>query len=156
MQTGSVVELFISAEIGVPMQAVPAVTAIAGRGLAGDRYAEGKGTFSSGPTIKPGSQVTLIEREAVEAVSRDKAVQLTAAETRRNIITSGVALNHCVGREFHVGAARLRGIKLCEPCARLESLTREGIRSALIHRGGLRAEVVEGGEIAVGDAVVLE
>jgi MOSC domain-containing protein YiiM len=101
----------------------------------------------------PNREVTLIESEAVDGVNRDYATRLDPIETRRNILTRGVALNHLVGREFKVGPARLRGLELCEPCTHLEALTRKGVMRALIHRGGLRAQVLEGGAIRVGDSI---
>jgi MOSC domain-containing protein YiiM len=68
-------------------------------------------------------------------------------------VTRGVPLNHLVGREFTVGGVRLRGIKLCEPCAHMESLSRPGARKALLHRGGLRAQILESGTIRAGDPI---
>ena len=86
--------------------------------------------------------------------TEDGGVPVTEAETRRNLVTEGVALNHLVGREFRVGAVRLRGVKLAEPCVYLEQLTgHEGVRAAFVHRGGLRAEILDGGDLRVGDTV---
>jgi MOSC domain-containing protein YiiM len=97
--------------------------------------------------------VTLIESEALDAVRREYGVEISAAESRRNILTEGVALNHLVGREFRIGEVRLRGVRLCEPCNHLEGLTRPGVREALVHRGGLRADVLTDGVIRPGDRV---
>jgi MOSC domain-containing protein YiiM len=151
MSHGNVTEIYIATAAAKPMNSVQSVRAIAGLGLEGDRYYARAGTFSH--KAQPDRQVTFIESEAVEAVNRDYELALATGETRRNIVTSGIALNHLVGREFSVGSARFRGIKLCEPCGHLEKLTREGIRKALLHRGGLRAEVLEGGTVSVGDTV---
>ena len=101
----------------------------------------------------PDREITLIEAEAIEAVPREYGVELSPAEARRNIVTRGVALNHLVGREFRVGNVVLRGIRLCEPCEHLERLTRPGVLEALVHRGGLRAQIVSGGTIQVGDSI---
>jgi len=133
------------------MQTVSCVRAVAGRGLEGDRYFTGTGTYSKNPGS--GRQVTLIEIEAIEGLKREYGVEIAPSQTRRNIATRGVALNHLVDREFFVGAARLRGMRLCEPCAHLEQLSARGARRGLIHRGGLRAEILTGGTIGVGDAV---
>jgi MOSC domain-containing protein YiiM len=95
----------------------------------------------------------LIESEALEALKRDYGVELEPAQARRNLVTRAVALNHLVGREFTVGEARLRGTRLCDPCAHLESLTTRAVLRGLIHRGGLRADVVSGGMIRVGDSI---
>ncbi len=97
--------------------------------------------------------MTLIEREAIAAV-RAEGLAVSEADTRRNLVTEGVPLNHLVGRTFRIGAVTLLGVRLAEPCAYLEQLTRlDGVNAAFVHRGGLRAEVVVGGELRVGDAV---
>ena len=132
------------------MQQIPEVKAIAGRGLEGDRYFFGTGSFSKSPGT--GREVTLIEIEAIDA-PREKKILLEAGDARRNLVTRSVPLNHLVGRTFQVGEVCLRGIRLCEPCAHLEGLTREGVLSELVHRGGLRAEIVSGGIIRTGDSI---
>ena len=110
------------------MRAVDEVKAVAGRGLDGDRYAAGVGHYSGDG--RPGRQLTLIELEAVAAVTAETGLALQPGETRRNIVTQGVPLNHLVERRFSVGGVVLEGIRLCEPCVRLESLTREGCGAA--------------------------
>jgi MOSC domain-containing protein YiiM len=151
MPPSKVVAIFIAARSGEPMQSLQSVQAVAGKGLVGDR----KFRDPSHPKKdEPHREITLIESEAVEGVNRDYALHLDAIETRRNILTRGVALNHLVNREFAVGPVRLRGIMLCEPCTHLEGLTRNGVMRALVHRGGLRAQILEGGMISVGDAIV--
>lgn len=151
MWKGTVVSLHIADAGKAAMQSVPEVRAVPGKGLAGDRYFHRTGTYSNRPGL--GREVTLIETEAIEALKRDYEVEIPAGESRRNIVTLGVPLNHLVGREFRVGEATLRGIRLCEPCIHLEGLTREGVRSGLIHRGGLRAEIISEGAIRVGDDI---
>ena len=137
---------------GEPLVAVEEVRAVAGKGLEGDRYAEGRGTFSSRPGT--GRQVTLIESEAVEAAGREYGVVLDPGQTRRNVVTAGVALNHLVDREFTVGGVRLRGVRLAEPCAHMAELAGDAeVRKALVHRGGLRADILSDGVIRVGDEV---
>ncbi len=147
---GSVTALFIGPETGEPMQAVDEVVAVPEHGLEGDRKyrREGRPPRKNGPD----REVTLIESEAVAGVNED-GIELTPLESRRNILTRGVALNPLVGREFRVGAVRLKGLRLCDPCDHLESLTRPGVLKALANRGGLRAQVIEGGVIRVGDPI---
>ena len=160
MWEGTVVSLHIAPEASAPMMCITEVRAFPGRGLEGDRYFTGTG-FYSRKLSYGGREVTLVEIESVEALSRvvfnadgeRLGVKLTAAETRRNIATSGVPLNHLVDREFHVGAVLMRGTRLCEPCKHLEDLTHHGVLSGLIHRGGLRAQVLNEGVIRVGDLV---
>jgi MOSC domain-containing protein YiiM len=150
---GTVAGIYIATEAAGPTASLEEVEAVAGRGLQGDRYFAGEGTYSKTPGT--GRQVTLIEREALEAAARDYGIALEPGQSRRNIETVGVALNHLVGKEFMVGEVRLGGTRLNEPCAHLASLSKRGIVKALTHRGGLRADILLGGMIRVGDAVRL-
>jgi MOSC domain-containing protein YiiM len=134
------------------MESRETVEAVPGNGLRGDRYFESQGTFFAGKQRLPDKEVTLIEQEALDALSREYGIELSPAEGRRNLVTSGVALNHLVGREFTVGCVRLRGIRLCEPCDHLERLTGKNLKG-LTHRGGLRAQVISAGTIKVGDPI---
>jgi MOSC domain-containing protein YiiM len=134
------------------MRPLAAVEALAGRGLEGDRYAHGSGSFSK--QAGSGREVTLIESEAIEALKRDYGIALSAGQARRNLVTRGIALNHLVDHEFTIGEVRLRGARLCEPCAHMERLTVKGALRGLVHRGGLRAEIVRGGMIRVGDVII--
>ena len=147
---GKVISIYITPQGGATMVGVDSVRAVLGKGLEGDRYANRVGTFSDGPGT--GRQVTLIEAEAIESLAREYDVEMDPAESRRNLVTRGLPLNHLVGREFRVGAATLRGLRLCEPCNHLETLTRPGVRRGLVHRGGLRADIIDGGIIRAGDA----
>lgn len=152
MWQGSVVSIHIAREAGAPMQSVTEARAVPGRGLDGDRYFTGRGYYSPKPS-HGGREVTLIETETIEALEETGGIKLTAAETRRNIATLGVPLNHLVGREFRVGAVRMRGTRLCEPCKYLEGLTRPGVMGGLIHRGGLRATILTEGIVRIGDVI---
>jgi MOSC domain-containing protein YiiM len=148
----SVVAIYLNTGKGEPMTAVDQARAVAGRGLDGNRYywpVDAPAPEKFGPD----REITLIEAEAIEALRRDDGIPFELAESRRNVVTRGVPLNHLVGRQFRVGQATLRGIRLCEPCTHLESLTRPGVMKGLIHRGGLRAQIVEDGMIRVGDDV---
>jgi len=152
MAQGRIESICITSAAEAAMRSVTEVTAIAGVGLEGDRYATHAGTFSAKP--KPGRQITLIEAEAIEALQRELGIVLALGETRRNIVTRGIALNHLVDREFTVGSLRLKGWELCEPCSDLARMTgKPQILAGLVHRGGLRAEILEGGVIRVGDLV---
>lgn len=151
MGKGTVLSVYITRVGGGPMTSVEEVLAVPRKGLDGDRYFHGDGTYSDNPGS--GREVTLIEIEAIEALQRDCGIEIAPGDSRRNIVTRGVPLNHLVAREFTVGAVRFRGTRLCEPCSHLERLTRKGVRNGLIHRGGLRAEIFSQGTIHVGDAV---
>ena len=151
MTQSQVVSIYVGGQPGGPMRSVESARAVPGQGLEGDRYWQTTDT----PERKrgPDREVTLIESEAVEALVRDEGVPFEIAESRRNVVTRGVALNHLVGREFRVGSVRLKGVRLCEPCKHLEGMTRPGVLKGLLHRGGLRAQILDGGDLRVGDPV---
>lgn len=151
---GTVEGLFVAPDSGEPMEPVQSVEAITGRGLRGDRYFRETGLYDRNDDLPEGTDVTLIESEALTALERDYDVSLSPRETRRNILTSGVPLNHLVGQEFRVGDCLLAGVRLCEPCGYMEGLAdADGAADGLTHRGGLNANVVESGTISVGDRV---
>ena len=143
--SGSVVGLLLAPDAEQPLVAVDSVRAVAGRGLEGDRYFDGRGTFSG---TGRGYELTLVDEQALEDVD------LSWEEARRNIVTRGIALNALVGRRFAIGTAECVGRRLAEPCAHLERLTRPGIIRPLVHRAGLRADILRDGEIARGDTIV--
>jgi MOSC domain-containing protein YiiM len=150
MWDGRVVSIHLATEASAPMQTVTEARAVPGRGLEGDRYFSGTGFYSKKASAG-GREVTLIETESVEAL--DDGVKLSAADSRRNIATAGVPLNHLVNREFYVGSVRMRGVRLCEPCQHLDALTQTGVMSGLVHRGGLRAQILTEGVVRAGDVV---
>ncbi len=149
MDAGTVIAIAIAPAGAEPPTPVASIRAVAGQGLAGDRYAEGRGTFSEKPGT--GRQVTLIEAEAIEAASAELGQTLESPELRRNIVTRGIALNDLVGKEFQVGPVRLVGRRLCKPCK--VACPDPAVKEAFAGRGGLRADILEDGEITVGDAV---
>ena len=150
MANGKVESIYIATAARGPMQAVAEVAAIPGVGLAGDRYALKLGTFYK---ADPDRELTLIEAEAIEALRRDYQVELSAGEARRNIVTRDVPLNHLVGREFSIGEVRIRGLRLCEPCGHLQNVIGKPVIKGLLHRGGLRAQILTPGTVHAGDEV---
>jgi MOSC domain-containing protein len=149
--SGYVCRLFVAPAAGAPMVAVPSVFAVSGRGLQGDRYFRGGGTQSN--RFDRMTEVTLVELEVLEVLRREHGLAVHPQDTRRNIVTQGVSLNALVGCDFCVGPTVVRGVSVCEPCAHLERVTRPGVLRALVHRAGLRARIVEGGTIRVGDLI---
>ena len=145
-RVGSVIGILTAADAESPLGRVDRVEAVAGRGLTGDRYYKGRGTFS-GPGR--GYQLTLVEAEVLDSVD------LPWEQARRNIVTRGIALNALVGHRFKIGAVECIGRRLAEPCAHLEKLARPGLLRPLVHRGGLRADILESGSISIGDSVAI-
>ena len=150
--TGTVELLAVAPRAGAPMQLLQHARAVAGRGLDGDRYASGEGTFSSRRAHRPGYELTLIAAEVVEDLTQRDAAQ-DFRSTRRNVLTRGLDVNALVGRDFTIGGVECRGLRLAEPCAHLERLHGPGLLRSLIHRGGLRADIVSDGDLRPGSTI---
>jgi MOSC domain-containing protein YiiM len=142
---GRVAAIYIAPEHGGRPVSRERVTALPAQGLDGDRHFRALGDT--------GRDLTLIEAEAIEGLRVDTGIELDPGESRRNVVTREIALNDLVGKRFRVGPLECRGQALCEPCRHLERLTQPGVLRGLVHRGGLVAEILSGGEIAVGDPV---
>ena len=136
---GSVEQINIAAVESELPRAVEAVEVTA-EGVVGDRYAQSR-------------DLTLIEAEALEGLRDEAGIELTAAESRRQVLVRGIRLNDLVGERFTVGGVECVGQEWCEPCNHLQGLTQPGVMRGLVHRAGLRADIVSGGRIAVGDSV---
>jgi MOSC domain-containing protein YiiM len=134
---------------GEPMLATARIRVFAGIGLEGDRYATGRGRFCGAPGT--GRALTLIEAEVLESLRESLGIALRPGEARRNVTTRGIALNALVGRRFRIGDVLCEGKRLCEPCRYLEGVVSKPLLDPLSHRGGLRADVLEDGEIRIGD-----
>jgi MOSC domain-containing protein YiiM len=147
---GRIEAIHLAASEGEPMRPVAAVRLIAGVGLAEDRYALGRGHFSGTPGT--GRALTLIEAETIDLL-RMLGLALQPGEARRNVTTRGIALNALVGQKFRVGSVLCAGTRLCEPCNYLDAVVGKPLLDSLRGRGGLRADVLEDGEIRVGDPV---
>jgi MOSC domain-containing protein YiiM len=146
--------IYIATGAGAKMRPVDEIQATAGSGLAGDRYATGQGYYSARPTDPGAREVTLIELETLNWLASERGIRLEPREHRRNLTTNGVRLADLLGRRFRVGEVLLEGVRDCPPCVHLEALTGQRVVEPLLDRGGLRARILEGGTIRVGDAIV--
>jgi MOSC domain-containing protein YiiM len=154
MTEGKVVSIHIAEAAGGAVKRFESVRAVPGRGLEGDRYFAHTGTYSDTPGT--GRDLTLIESEQIEGIESEYGIKIGPGESRRNLTTSGISLNDLVDREFRVGQVVVRGTRLCEPCAHVADLIGEpGALNALVHRGGLRCDIVTEGTISVGDSIIL-
>ena len=146
---GSVVAIYLSPAATVLPHAVAEAEAHAHRGLIGDRYFEGRGTFSNWEPKGPGREITLIENEVIGDL------RFNAAELRRNVVTEGVRLNDLVGERFKIGNVIVEGVRLCPPCTHLNKMAGKDLLRPLEYRGGLRADIISDGVIRVGDVIRL-
>lgn len=151
---GVLEHIHIAEQASVEMEALDEAVLLAGKGVQGDRYANGTGHYSFKP--RADRQITLIEMEAIEAIVRDHGIALAPHETRRNLATRGVPLNHLVGRVFRVGDCLLRGERLNVPCKYLDELLDRPLFSPLTNRSGLNCIIVRGGIVRRGDAILPE
>jgi hypothetical protein len=149
-ERGVVVALLLAPTAEAPLTRVGAAEAIAGSGLDGDRYASSAGTFSGSGR---GYELTLVEVEALDALAAD-GLEVSWEDARRNVVTRGIRLNALVGHRFRIGDVECVGRRLAEPCAHLQQLAPAGVLAGLVHRGGLRADILRGGTIRVDDPVV--
>ena len=149
---GVVEAIHVAPAAGEPMRALDAVRAIAGVGLAGDRYAAGLGHWS--PNTKVDRDLTLVAAEEIERLAAEHGIELAAGDTRRNVTTRGIRLNDLLGRRFRIGDVVCEGTRPCEPCQYLTDLLGKPVLAPLVHRAGLRARIVSDGELHLGEAVV--
>ena len=124
---------------------------VPGKGIVGDRYFSQQGMPPD--QAREGRQVTLMEMEAVESMLLEDGIQISPAQTRRNVFTRGIALNDLVGKSFYVGPVQLFGVRLCEPCQYLAERTDPRVITSMSHRGGLRAEILSEGIIHIDDSI---
>ncbi|MDP5182064.1 sulfurase [Blastococcus sp. BMG 814] len=151
MEAGSLLEIWSTPEAAAPLRRLPSARLLPEVGLEGDRYALGGGTWAQYPDLE--KQLTLIDRDDVAAVAAEVGGEFSTADTRRNLVTTGVDLPSLVGRWFAVGDALLFGMKRCPPCTHLERLTGLKLVKAMVHRGGINAAVFGGAVIAEGAVV---
>ena len=151
--TGTVELIALATRATGDMHAVEHANAIAHRGLDGDRYADKAGTFTPAKATIRGYDLTLIQAEVLDTLAPPGGTRIGYADARRNIVTRGIDLNALVGRRFRIGNVECLGQRLCEPCSHLERLTTKGALRALIHQGGLRADVLSDGRITTGTTI---
>jgi MOSC domain-containing protein YiiM len=155
---GVVLHIHIAPAASYEMEELQEATLVAGRGIVGDRYYAGTGTYSPKPDVR---EVTLIEQEALDALQRNDPplqsgpIVLAPGDHRRNLTVRGVPLNHLVGRRFRIGETVLRGGRLNFPCKYLEELLGSPVYLPLYNRSGLNCGIERGGVIRPGDVIEL-
>ena len=154
--SGELLHIHVAPAASYEMEALAEAKVVAGRGIEGDRYFLGNGTYSKLPAVR---DVTLIEIEVLEALARndpplqDGPIRLEPGDHRRNLTVRGVPLAHLVGVRFKVGAVVLKGGRLNFPCKYLEQLLGQPVYQPLYNRSGLNCSVEVGGTIRPGDRI---
>jgi MOSC domain-containing protein YiiM len=150
-----IVRIYTAAQTGGDMLSYRSATAIAGKGLDGDRYALGLGHYSGVPEWD--AHITLMQIEPIEALAAQHGIQLAPQSLRRNLITRGVDLDSLVGCEFRIGPeVVLRGRKPWPPCLHLvKHYGSTDIFKYLAKDCGIGADIIKGGHITLGDGVAI-
>ena len=151
MNAGVIAGLARHAAPRAAMEVLDRATITPERGVEGDC----KGRFK--PSGRNRRQVTLIERGDWEAATAALGVDLPWSDRRANILVDGIDLPQLPGTVLRIGDVRLVVMVECDPCHRMDALA-PGLQQALRDdwRGGVCTRVLTGGEIAVGDAIIVE
>jgi len=149
--SGVVEALFITATKGAVVEQQQSVELIAEAGIAGDRYC--KAQPANG--VAAVNNLTLIDADHLDAFLAKNTVEISYGDFRRNVITRGIDLNDLVGKEFTIGDVLCKGTELCEPCAPLAAKVHSAILPDLVHKAGIRAEILRGGTVALGAELTL-
>jgi MOSC domain-containing protein YiiM len=153
--TAKVLEILLAENAGGILFPSPSAKFEAGKGIVGDRYYSAQGTFSANYKDTPGSEVTLIEQEQINAFNTVSGLNYQTIDFRRNIVTENINLNLLVDKEFYIGTVKLKGILLCEPCAYLAKRLGPQVIEHMSHKAGLRAQIIVSGDVAVSDTIRL-
>lgn len=151
--SGTVKYLFISEKANGYMQPIKKANLVSGKGIEGDRYFNGSGTFSEKLKGNPAAEVTLIEKEEIDKFNLEHNQNHGYDDFRRNVVTEGIKLNDLVGKTFSIGEVTLKGIRLCEPCSHLADTVDQLVLPHLVGRGGLRAQIISTNTIEIGDTI---
>mgnify|MGYP001225150840 CR=1 FL=1 len=147
---GKIIGIYIAQKDHKPVSH-ESVDVIAGKGIVGDRYFTGEGTFSKQLAGNRKSEITFVAVEEIERFNVAQGAELDNGDLRRNVVTEGINLNELVGQRFRFGGVEFEGIETCEPCAHLAKSVHGGVLPHMVNRAGLRAAVVSSGSIAVGN-----
>ena len=144
---GKVLEIGISENRSNKIVNVNDVEAIKGKGLVGEKHFKDENNKRC--------QITLIEVESVNHYNKITGTMIPAIEFLRNIITEGIQLNELVGKEFLIGAVKVKAHDLCRPCKNLQKFFQQkNTVKELLHTGGLRCEILSSGKIYVDDQII--
>ena len=152
--SGSIHSLYYCRKAGSEMILAESLSCVVGKGIEGDRYFLGTGTFSQALAGTPDYQVTLIESEEIDCFNRENRLNLTYGSFRRNVVTQGIKLNPLVGKQFSIGGVVLEAIRYCEPCGYLAKVLMPEVLPQMVGRCGLRAKIMTGGVVSLGQSIL--
>jgi MOSC domain-containing protein YiiM len=150
---GQVIEVHVAAHKDAPAQAQTALELEAGHGIKGDRYFLPQQSLDMDANVKRKEEVTLISADELDAFNSQFQLTIPYGEFRRNIVTRNIDLNALVGKRFRIGSVLCEGMELCEPCSKLARTVNRLVLPHLVHRAGIRAAVLESGQVVLGDSI---
>lgn len=150
---GLVEAIYIAEKAGQPMCSVKTVKGEAYKGLVGDRHFRPRGGPASKGKRGEVQDITLVEAEVLTLLRDEYGIELAGVETRRNVLVRGVRLNDLIGKRFMLGGMLCEGTEVCQPCSHMQKKVGKPVLKPLVHRGGLRARIIESGTVRVGDTV---
>ncbi|MBL4580270.1 MAG: MOSC domain-containing protein [Gammaproteobacteria bacterium] len=126
----------------------------AGKGIIGDRYHGGALEILAVGDEVPANHISLISKEELDSFLERNNAEIDYVDFRRNILTSGIDLYGLIGKQFKLGNTLCQGVEDCEPCAFLAATVHRAVLPDLEKKAGLRAIILEDGELKVGDTII--
>ena len=154
MQMGKIAAIYIAANTDEAVLEKQSVKVLPNQGIIGDRYFLPQQELVLAPQPLRKEDLSLIAAEELQAFNEKFALQIPFGDFRRNIITSGIDLNALVGKKFRIGSALSLGMEFCEPCSKLARTVNTNVLPHLVRRAGLRAAILEPGEITRDDKIL--
>ena len=140
-----IIDIYLASAAGDKPTAVKSAE-LSPDGLVGDRYEQGRGTFSNS-NLTDGRALTIIDEADLLWLKTEHGLDLLQGQHRRNLVTRGLDLLAMVHQTFRLGTALVRGNRPCPPCGRLSNLLGIDAKELLKGRGGLRCDVIEVGQL---------
>ncbi|HEY9189294.1 MAG TPA: MOSC domain-containing protein [Sulfurovum sp.] len=145
--------ILIGAKAREPLHYVESVRAVEGRGLEGDRYFYGQGTFNKPQLSQDVREISLLPYESLAECNRRLKSDLDFPDLRRNLVITHFDVSLLEEKVFTIGTAKFRIVRTCPPCRYLSRLLDKDMMAGLKYIGGYRAVVVQSGDIRVGDEI---
>ena len=150
---GTVIDILIANKAKELLSECKEVKVVKNKGIIGDRYFYGLGSFSQRLKDKHDFHITLIEKEEIDSFNQLTGLNYSNAKFRRNLVTEGIKLNDLLGKKFEINGVLLFGMRLCEPCKMLADDIGKEFLVSMVHKAGLRAKVLESGDVKIGDTI---
>lgn len=153
MQKGKVIGLYIAPNTDDAVLAQETAQLVPNHGIVGDRYYLAQQSLNIDAQAPRKEDITLISADELNKFNARFKLAIALGDFRRNIVTRDIDLNRLVGKRFRLGGALCIGMELCEPCRKLARTVNTLVLPHLVHRAGIRAAIIEGGQVVPGDII---